>query len=300
MPSRGESVREGVEIHPSAIVSDRADLAQGVVIGPGCVIDGPVRLGEGVRVLGAAYLVGPLSIGPGTTIYPFACLGTPAQDYKVKPGDPTPGVVIGAGCIIREHVTVHAATRPDAPTTIGDRVFMMVGSHAGHDARVGNDVVLVNGAQLAGHTTVGERANVSAHVLVHQFGRIGRLAMASGNATLAADLPPFCIGADRNLMHGLNVVGMRRSGLARDDITLLRAAYREVLHEKRSRADVIEGLERFAPGHPLIAEWIEFYRTTRRSVCLSASLPPRHLRGWLRRLDELPEGPDEGEGDDAL
>ena len=300
MSTAGAGTREGVEIHPAAIVSEEAELSPGVEIGAACVVQGSVRLGEGVRVLGAAFLVGPLTIGAGTIVFPFACLGTPAQDYKVKPGDPTLGVAIGANCIVREHVTVHAATRPERPTTVGDGSFLMVGSHLGHDVQVGKGVILVNNSAIGGHAAIGDKANVSAHAVLHQFGRIGRLAMASGNGTFAADIPPFCIGAERNQIHGLNVVGLRRSGMAREDITLLRAAYREVLHITRAKSDIIERLERFEAGHPLIGEWLEFYREARRPVCVSAALPPRHLRGWLRRLESEPEQPDDGEGDDAL
>lgn len=284
----------GVEIHPSAVVSEDARLAPGVQIGPGCVLDGPVVLEQGVRLIAGVFITGPAVIGARTIVYPGACLGFGAQDYKVKPGDPTPGVRIGADCLIREHVTVHAATKPDRPTTIGDHVFMMVGSHAGHDCQVGARTILVNRVELAGHVEVGEKANLSAHVLVHQFCRIGRMAMVSGNASFVQDLPPFCLGAERSLLHGINVVGLRRAGVAREDITLLRAAYRDAIRVLRSRSDIIDALRRIGEGNPLIDEVTEFYRTSKRGVGASAALPPRYLRSWLKRLDQ---SPDDAEGD---
>lgn len=281
------SVQEGAQVHPSAIVSEESSLAPSAIVGPGCILHGRVTLGENVRLIGGVHLSGPITIGAGTTVYPFACLGFPAQDYKIKPGDPTAGVVIGAGCIIREHVTVHAATKQDVPTTIGDGVFMMVGSHAAHDVRVANHVVMVNAVALGGHAQIGERVNMGGHSVVHQFCRVGRAAMIGGNATVTTDVPPFCVLIERNMLQGLNVVGLRRSGVPRDQITMLRAAYREVIRVKRTKEDIVDGLLRIGGDNPLIAELIEFYKTSRRTIAPSAALPPRQFRAWMRRAREL-------------
>ncbi len=293
--------RDGVHVHPSAVVSEEASLAAGVWIGPSCVVEGRVCLGENVRLVGSVHLNGPLTIGSGTIVYPFACLGFSAQDYKFKPGDPTPGVAIGSGCIIREHVTVHAPTRQDRQTRIGDNVFMMVGVHAAHDVQVGNNVVVVNAAVFGGHVEVGERANIGGHAGIHQFVRIGRLAMVGGNCTMTTDVPPFCIVAERNTMFGLNAVGLRRSGVPRSEITLLRAVYREVMRVKRSRPEIIEGLRRMGGGNALVEELAAFYLSSKRGVALSSALPPRQFRSWLRRAHELTPSTDghvEGEGDE--
>ena len=161
---------------------------------------------------------GPVTIGKGTILYPNASIGYEPQDYKFKPGAETAGVVIGEESIIREHATVHAATKIDVPTKVGDRVMMMVGSHLGHDGLIGNDAVIVNNVMLAGHTQVHERVVLSGGVMVHQFGRVGRGVMASGGSILANDVPPFCMTAGRNMVVGLNKVGMRRSGMSPDEI----------------------------------------------------------------------------------
>lgn len=280
---------EQADIHPSSIVSDETVLGEQVLIGPGCYLQGRVTLGDRVKLIGGVHLRGPVTIGAGTSVYPFACLGFSAQDYKVKPDDPTPGVVIGSDCLIREHVTIHSSTRQDRPTTLGDGVFMMVGAHAGHDVQIGNRAVVVNNVALGGHIEVGERANLGGHAAIHQFVRIGRLAMVGGNATLTADVPPFCIVVERNAIHGLNVHGLRRAGVPREQITLLRAVYREVLRTRRARSEVIDGLTRIGGGDPLVEELIEFYRTSKRGVAMSAALPPRQFRAWLRKTQEMPE-----------
>ena len=162
-------------IHPTAIVSDECVLGENVRIGPYCVIEGPVILGPNCRLVSQVVIQGPVRIGAGVRLYPFACIGFPAQDVKFTEGDVTGGVEIGEDSIIREHVTVHAATKPDTPTRIGSNVFMMSGSHAGHDAQIGAGVTMMNNVAIGGHGKVGEGAVLGGGSTVHQSTRIGRL-----------------------------------------------------------------------------------------------------------------------------
>lgn len=275
------------KIHPTAVVSGELEAGPGVEIGPFCVIEGRVTLGAGVRLIGSVHLQGPVTIGAGTVLYPFVCLGQPAQDFKFKPGDPTPGVKIGAECILREQVTVHAATKPEAPTTIGDRVMMMAGSHVGHDSMLGRGVVLVNGAQIAGHCTVGDGVTMSGLTGLHQFTRVGRLAFMSGGSVVSADVPPFCVGWGRNRLMGLNVVGMRRSGMPREHITGLRRAYREVFKVSLPRAEMIQRLLEIGATCPPALEQAEFVQRSTRPVC-----PGMTAR---RARDRVDAGLNEGE-----
>lgn len=292
------SVAEGVKVHPSSVLSDEAQIGPGAVIGPGCVLHGRVVLEAGVRLIGGVHLSGPIRVGAGTTIYPFACLGFGPQDVKFKPGDPTAGVEIGPNCLIREHVTVHASTRTDRPTRIGESVFMMAGSHAGHDAQVGSHCVLVNSVALAGHVEVGERATLGGQAAMHQFCRVGRLAFVGGHASMAQDVPPFCIAAERNMIVGMNVVGLRRLGVERDRITLLRRAYREVIRARRTRPEIIAGLRSLGGGDPLVEELAGFYETSRRGVAPSAAFPPARVRTWVKRaVDPAWSGSGEDDAD---
>jgi UDP-N-acetylglucosamine acyltransferase len=262
-------------IHASAVVDPSAEIADDVTIGPGCVIVGPVKLAAGVSLLANVYLQGPLTVGERTRFWPGSSIGCDPQDYKVKPGFPTAGVTIGADCLIREGVTVHAATKTDTPTRIGDRVFMMVNSHAGHDAQVGNDVILVNGSVLAGHTQVFDKATISGNAGIHQFCRIGRFAFISGMSAISTEVPPFCVTHSRNTLAGMNFVGMRRNGFSRDDITLARRAYREVFRKNLPRPAMIETLAAIAlqgaggaatPCAPVL-EMLEFVKTAKRPIC---------------------------------
>ncbi|MCL4220452.1 MAG: acyl-ACP--UDP-N-acetylglucosamine O-acyltransferase [Phycisphaerales bacterium] len=255
-------------VHPSASVGSEVQLGEGVEIGPRCEIDGPVTLGAGVRLLGNIYLRGPVTIGAGTIIYPFACIGFPGQDVKFKPGDPTPGVVIGENCTLREHITIHAATRPEHPTTIGNRVFMMVNAHVGHDAIVGNDVIMVNNSCLAGHTVVYDRVTMSGLTAVHQFCRVGRFAFLSGGAVASCEVPPFATISHRNIIGSINVVGMRRNGFDNAEITAVRQAYRQAFHGKTlTRAQLLEVLDGMGVHSKAVAELAEFVRTAKRPLC---------------------------------
>lgn len=266
-------------IHPSAIVDSRARLAPGVEIGPGCVVRGEVSLAQGVRLIGGVYIEGPVEIGDGTLVYPGACIGFPPQDVKFKPGMPTAGVKIGANCLIREHVTIHSASKAPgegAPTTIGDNVFMMANSHAGHDAKVGNGVILVNAVLLAGHSEVQERATLSGAAMVHQFGRIGKFAFISGGTAQAMDVPPFCIAGARNTIHGINAVGLRRAGFPREHITLLRQAFREAFRVALPRKEQVAVLRELGKTCPPVLDMAEFVEKSKRGIAAAASHAEEH------------------------
>lgn len=251
-------------VHPSSIVGPDVQLGEGVEIGPFCSITGQVTLGDHVRLISHVCVQGPCSIGARTILYPNSAIGMEPQDFKFAPGSPTAGVKIGSDCLIREHATVHAATKQDRPTTVGARVFLMVGSHLGHDASVGDHAILVNNVLLAGHTEVHAQAILSGGVMVHQFARVGRLVMASGGALLTSDVPPFCLAAHRNTLVGLNLVGMRRSGMPREEIDAVRRAFREVLAPNPQRGEMIEMLAERGQTSPAVREMHDFIAGTKR------------------------------------
>ncbi|MGH7130626.1 MAG: acyl-ACP--UDP-N-acetylglucosamine O-acyltransferase [Phycisphaerales bacterium] len=254
------------KIHASAIISGDASIADDVVIGPGCVITGTVRLEAGVELIGNVYLNGPVTIGPRTRVYPGACVGFEPQDVKFKPGMITAGVVIGADCLIREHVTLHAATKPDRPTRVGDRCFLMVNAHMGHDAVIGNDVTLVNNVAMGGHAEIGDKVIMGGNAVIHQFTRIGKLAFVGGMSGLSTDVPPYCMSAGRNRLVGLNIVGMRRNGVPRDQIQVVRQAFRDALMPFLPRDEQLAILNRHAADSPQVREIADFVAECKRSV----------------------------------
>jgi UDP-N-acetylglucosamine acyltransferase len=254
-------------IHPTAIIGDEVTLAEDVQIGPNCVLLGKVSLGSGVRLMASVHLQGPLTVGDRSVFYPGALIGFEPQDYKFKPGMPTAGVEIGADCIFREHSTVHAASNDQKPTHIGDRTFFMVNTHAGHDAWVGSDVVMVNNTGLGGHSEVHDRAILSGGTMVHQFGRIGRQAMTSGVTTLTNDLPPYFMASERNTVVGVNIVGMRRAGMPRDEITAVKRAYTEVFRRNLPTREMHRELKARGQDSQAVNDIYEFVITSKRAIC---------------------------------
>ena len=227
-------------------------------------------------------LRGPLSIGDQTTVYPFAVLGHLPQDFKVTETSPTAGLVIGARTVIREHVTLHGATNASVPTRVGDGCYFMVGSHAGHDCQVGNNVVLVNSAALGGHCEVQDNAIIGGLAAIHQFGRVGRYAMVSGDSGLTADVPPFCIAWGRNRLAGINQVGMRRAKFPREHIQKLRTVFRRALQANVPRPDAIALCEAANADCPPAGEIAHFLRQSRRPICSGGLRPPKDLTAFLQ------------------
>ena len=253
-------------IHPTAIVGKECELGEGVEIGPYCILSGRVNLAQGVRLIANVHVHGPVDVGENTKIWPFVSIGFPPQDVKWKDGNPTAGVKIGRDCLLRENVTIHLASKTEHPTSVGDKCFLMVGSHLGHDARIGNSVVLVNNVLLAGHSEVGDNATLAGAAAVHQFTRIGRMAFISGMVGVAMDVPPFCVSGARNTLHGINLIGLRRAGVPREHITAVRSAFRRAFRERVPRTDMIQILEDLGRGCPLVMEMAEFVKTAKRSV----------------------------------
>jgi UDP-N-acetylglucosamine acyltransferase len=247
-------------IHPTAVVDRGAEIAADVSIGPYCVIGPKVVLGEGCRLRAYVHLTGHTTVGARTVIAPFASLGTPPQSVKYRDG-PT-RLVIGPDCDIREGVTVNIGTEDGGGVTeVGARCFFMVGSHVGHDCHVGNDVTMANNVVLGGHVTLGDYVVLGGQAAVHQFARVGESAMVTGISGVAADVIPFAVAhGQRAALSGLNVVGLRRRGLARADLHRLRRAYRALFMSNGLFRDRLVAVERDFADDPLVGKMIAFIR----------------------------------------
>jgi UDP-N-acetylglucosamine acyltransferase len=247
-------------IDPAARVAAGAVIGRDVSVGPYCVVGSNVVIGDGVRLIAHVHLTGHTSIGARTVIYPFASLGTPPQSVKYRGG--ATRLVVGADCDIRENVTMNIGTEGDRGVTqVGDRCFFMVGSHVGHDCQVGNDVTMANNAVLGGHVTVEDHVMFGGQSAVHQFVRIGESAMIAGVTGIGADVIPFgfAIG-QRGCLDGLNVVGMRRRGLARADVHRLRNFYRALFLVPGPFKQRLAVTASEHEGDPLIGKIIAFIR----------------------------------------
>ena len=217
-----------MKVHPTALVEEGANLAESVEIGPFCVVRNGAVLGADVRLGPHVMIEGGVEIGERTVIYAHAVLGGDAQ---IRNHDAQGmRLRIGRDNVIRETVTISTGSRGGRGTTvIGDSCYLMAGSHVGHDCVVGNEVTLANAVQLAGHVQVGDGVIMGGLSAVHQFGRVGRYAFVSGLSGAIADVIPYgAIVGLHGRLHGLNLVGLRRRNVPRENIHALRAAYRMI------------------------------------------------------------------------
>ncbi|MHC4989854.1 MAG: acyl-ACP--UDP-N-acetylglucosamine O-acyltransferase [Planctomycetota bacterium] len=253
------------DVHPTAILEGEIDLADDAEIGPYCVLRGPVRIGTGTRLIGSVYVQGPARIGARNVVYPFACLGFAPQHARYDPAQPGHGVAVGDDNTFREHVTVHRAFTDEGPTTIGSGNFFMASSHCGHDCRVGDGGTFVQGAVLAGHVTVGDNVMMGGMSGVHQFCQVGRHAMLAGGFTTTKDVPPFFTLTGPNTCGSVNLVGMRRAGMSRDDIEQVRWVFKTLYRRGLSHASALETLRERA-DEPLVAEFVRFIEQSSRGI----------------------------------
>jgi UDP-N-acetylglucosamine acyltransferase len=248
-------------IDPTARIAEGAVIGAEVTVGPYCIIGPNVVIGEGCRLVAHVHVTGHTSIGARTTVAPFASLGTPPQSVKYR-GGPT-RLEIGSDCDIREGVTINTGTEDGLGVTrIGDRCMLMVGSHVGHDCVVGSNVVFANNAVLGGHVVVGDHVFFGGQCAVHQFVRIGEGAMVSGLSGAASDVIPygFVFGTPTGMLGGLNIVGLRRRGVARADMHRLRRAYRTLFFGEGQFAERVHAVARDYPDDPLVGKIVAFIR----------------------------------------
>ncbi len=220
--------KRDTDIHPSAVVAPEAQLDQGVTIGAYAIVGPNVKIGRGTTINPHAVIEGHTTIGEDVSISSFAVIGGAPQDITYK-GEPTE-VRIGNKTIIREFVTVHRGTVSDeGVTTIGSGCLIMAYCHVAHDCKIGNQVIMANGATLGGHVVIDEHTVLSGVTAVHQFCHIGAYAFIGGMSGVNKDVPPFVkFFGVRGDMYGLNLVGLRRHGIPRDRIDALRKAYRRI------------------------------------------------------------------------
>jgi len=255
-----------MSIHPTAIVDSRAEIDASAEIGPYVVIDGPVRIGPGTRLLAHVTVVGDTVLGAENVLYPGVHIGHEPQDLAYR-GAPT-GVRIGHRNVLREGVVVHRGTQPGTCTEVGSDVFLMSNAHVAHNCRVENHVILASGALLGGHVHLGERAFISGNCVVHQFVRVGRLAILRGLSRTSRDVPPFALMDNTHEVHGINRVGLRRAGFDAARIRAVARAFRTLFRVRQNLHDAVARVEEELGGVPEVAEVLAFIRASKRGVAM--------------------------------
>jgi UDP-N-acetylglucosamine acyltransferase len=232
---------KGPNVHPTAIVDPRAELAADVAIGPYAIVGAGVALGPGCVLHAHAIVRGPTSLGPRCVVHPFAVIGGEPQ-AKRHAGGPAP-VEAGEDNVFREHVTVHGGTE-GRRTRIGSGNLFMVASHVAHDVTVGSSCVFANGVQLAGHAVVQDAVTFGGLSGVTQFVRVGEAAFVAALTACERDVPPFVVvQGNRARVRGVNVVGLRRRGVPESSIRALGRAVRCLFLSRVPRVQAIAQLE---------------------------------------------------------
>jgi UDP-N-acetylglucosamine acyltransferase len=256
-----------VSIHPSAVISDKAELGEDVSIGPFCVVDEHVCVGDGTQLISHVVLSGHTTLGKNNRIFPFASLGHEPQDLKYH-GEPSE-IIIGDGNTIRENVTINPGTEGGGMMTrMGNNNLLMAYSHVAHDCVLGNDIVMANCATLAGHVHVDDGAIIGGMSAIHQFLRIGRYAMIGGMSGIVKDVPPFCLtaGGYRPGLAGLNLVGLKRQGLGLERIRMLKEVYRILLQSNDSLDQRLAEAKVLAEGDDLAEHLVAFVSTSKKGL----------------------------------
>lgn len=253
------------KIHPTAVVDSKAKIAEGVEIGPYVVVEGNVSIGKGTVVAPHAVLQGHVEIGEDNKIGVGAVIGLEPQDLAYKGG--TSSVKIGNKNVIREYAQIHRGTKDGTATVIGDHNFLMGFSHCAHNVKVGNHVIVANGALLAGYVQVDDFAFISGLCLIHQFTRVGKYAMMRGGAAISLDLAPYCVADENNWARGINTVGLERRGFTTDQIRGIKKTYKNVFGGERPMADVVKEALSSEGLTPEIRYFLEFIQQSERGVC---------------------------------
>ena len=252
-------------IHPTAIIHPKAQIGSGCEIGPYCVIGEHVKLGEKCKLHSHVVIDGHTKLGAENEIFPFASIGLKTQDLKWKGG--VTRTEIGDHNTFREGVTIHSATSDGGVTLIGSHNHVLAYSHIAHDCRIGSRIIMSNNATLAGHVTVEDYAIISISA-VHQFCRIGKLAMIGGCSKVVQDVPPFMI-ADGNPAETrtVNKVGLERNGFSDEAQTALRHAYKIIFREGLTVSNALIKIEAELPALPEVKYLVEFIRASERGIC---------------------------------
>jgi UDP-N-acetylglucosamine acyltransferase len=250
-----------MEIHPTSVVSPRAEVASGVRVGAYAVVEEGAVVGEGCEIGAHAVVKRFTSLGARNRVFEHATLGGEPQDVKFR-GEAS-RLVIGDDNLIREYVTIHRASGEGALTRVGSRNFLMIGVHIAHNCEVGDDNIFANGVALAGHITVEDHVFLSSNVGAHQFVRMGRYAMVGGKSKIVQDVLPFLI-TDGNpaRVRGLNTVGLRRAGFAPETRLALRRAYQLLFRSRLPLGVVLEELGRTEDEN--VRHLADFIRGSRR------------------------------------
>jgi UDP-N-acetylglucosamine acyltransferase len=252
-------------VHPSAVIHPKAQIGSGCEIGPYCVIGEHVALGDDCKLHSHIVIDGHTRVGRKNVIFPFASIGLQTQDLKWKGG--VTRTEIGDGNTFREHVTIHSATGEGEVTRVGSHNHILAYCHIAHNCLLGNNIIMSNVATLAGHVMVEDFVVIGGLAAVHQFCRIGKMAIVGGCSKVVQDVPPFML-ADGNQAETrtVNKVGMERNGISEEAQAAMKSAYKILFREGLTIPNALAKIERELPPLPEVQCLTQFVRTSERGI----------------------------------
>ena len=255
-----------MNIHPAAMVSSRAELAEGVKVGPYCTVGDNVTIDKDTTLISHVVIEGHTRIGERNTLYPFVSIGSPPQDIGYQ-GEET-RVIVGNDNLIREFTTINrATTKQDRKTVVGSKNYLMAYSHVAHDCVLGNKIIMGNAATLGGHVEVGDCAIFGGMVAVHQFVRIGAYAFLGGKSGIDRDVPPFMIvSGERAKLYGVNQRGLARLGWRSEKIDGIKKAYRILWRGNRTFSEGVKQVRDEIPSFPELELLLSFLVRSKRGI----------------------------------
>ncbi len=255
-------------------MAEGARIAPGVTIGPWCTVGPDASIAAGTRLISHVVVDGHTAIGEGATLYPFCTVGMAPQDLKYK-GEPT-RCEIGAGTQIREHCTIHRGTVTGSGITrVGANCLLMAVVHVAHDCVLGDGVIIANNVVMGGHVEIGDGAVIGGAAALHQFVRIGRAAMVGGVSGVEADVVPFgSVIGNRARLAGLNVIGLRRRGVDKAHLHIIRAAFRALFGQDGVFAARLEMVRARYGDDPFVAEMLAFVDAPSKRGLIRTALAP--------------------------
>lgn len=257
-------------IHPTALVDPKAELADDVEVGPSAIIEAGAQIGARSRILAHAVIKGCVRMGSENEVGYGAILGADPQDLSFKKETPSE-VIIGNRNTIREYVTIHRGAVAESQTMVGDENYLMVGVHLGHNVQLHNKIVITNNCLLAGYVEVQDRAVLGGGSVFHQFIKIGTLAMVRGGSRISKNIPPYLMAYESNLVSGLNVVGLRRSGMSMETRMEIKKAFRFIYRMGLNVSDALQAARQQAWSAEAIAFFDFIEQSSKRGICKIAS-----------------------------
>ena len=250
-------------IHPTAIVNNKSKVSSSAMIGPYCIIGPDVEIGNNTKLHSHINIIGNTKIGKNNEIFPHVSIGTDPQDLKYR-GEKN-SIVIGDNNKLREYVNINPGTSQGGTVTkLGDNNLLMVYCHVAHDCNLGNNIVLANNVQVGGHVTIEDNAIIGGSCAIHQFSRIGQLAMVGGMTGVLSDVIPYGLSlGNRNNLVGLNLIGLRRAKITNENIKLIQKFYDSVFIDQNFRVN-IQNIDDELKKNKYVKKIIDFIETDKR------------------------------------